>query len=128
MHARHVSYEGDVSKPRCAAPKGKTAEEGRLVNSSTRFSAGTCAKRQVNSCACRENHLCATRCVSATVCKTHIPARGPLKKTLPWMMFLADLAMMKKDDCFSYSPTSRAVQLVTVVNRGCSPSVPSIPA
>ena len=36
-------------------------------------------------------------------------ADPPLKKTLPRIIDCAVLAWMKKDDCFSYRPTSRAV-------------------
>lgn len=43
---------------------------------------------------------------------------------LPVMYDSAVFAWTKKDDCFSYSPTSRAKQPITVVYRGCSPSVP----
>ena len=38
------------------------------------------------------------------------------------------LAWVETEDCFSYSPTSRTTLPVTVVNLGCSPSVPSTPA
>jgi hypothetical protein len=57
-----------------------------------------------------------------------MPARGPLKKTLPLIIDWAVLAWTKNELCFSYKPTSRDVHDVTVVYLGCSPSVPSTPA